>query len=68
MTEQHVTAGRIWALIRDRGEFEPAESAHIQTCGRCHEAATRFAEQARRAGFPITFTVPPLEFEQRKGA
>ena len=59
--DEHLTAERGWALIRDRGQLAPPELAHLHYCKICNEWLTLFASIARKAGFKIAFEIPPCD-------
>ena len=60
--DQHLTAGRAWGLIRDKGQFSPPELGHLHCCKVCNDWLSRFALAARNAGFDIKFMIPPCDF------
>src|SRR6185436_15275640 len=59
--DHHLTAGRAWSLIRDRGQLTLAEIGHLYTCQLCNDWLSKFVSTARRAGFPISFEIPPCD-------
>jgi len=56
--DQHLTAGRAWGLIRDKGQLTTPEIGHLHYCKICNDWLTKFTATARNAGFDITFTIP----------
>jgi predicted anti-sigma-YlaC factor YlaD len=59
--DHHLTAGRAWALIRDRGQFTLPEIGHLHYCTVCNNWLSKFATMARKAGFEIAFEIPPCD-------
>ena len=59
--DQHLTAGRAWSLIRDRGQLTMPEIGHLYYCKICNSWLTRFVQTARNAGFEISFEIPPCD-------
>jgi hypothetical protein len=65
MADEHLTPARGWSLIRDRGQLEQHEFAHLQYCRRCNEWLKTFTRFAQKAGFTITFQIPPYDDDPR---
>jgi hypothetical protein len=59
--DKHVTPERGLTLIRDRGRLTSAEYGHLMNCQVCNFWLTGLVAMARRAGFSITFEIPPCE-------
>jgi len=59
--DQHLTAGRAWGLIRDRGQLSLPEIGHLYYCKVCNEWLSKFSASARNAGFEINFEIPPCD-------
>lgn len=59
--DQHITAGRAWSLIRDKGQLNLPEIGHLHCCKVCNEWLTGFVAAARSSGFKISFEVPPCD-------
>jgi hypothetical protein len=59
--DAHLTPDRGWSLIRERKSLTPAEIGHLHYCKICNTWLTSFVVIARKAGFPISFEVPPLD-------
>jgi hypothetical protein len=59
--DQHMTAGRAWSLIRDKGQLTMPETGHLYYCKVCNGWLTGFVAAARSAGFKISFEVPPCD-------
>jgi predicted anti-sigma-YlaC factor YlaD len=64
--DRHLTAGRAWSLIRDRGQLTLPETGHLYYCSVCNDWLSRFAATARRAGFFITFEIPPCDSQRNE--
>jgi hypothetical protein len=58
--DAHLTPDRGWSLIRERKTLTLAEIGHLHYCKICNTWLTSFVTIARKAGFPISFEVPPL--------
>ena len=58
MSDEHLNPNRGWTLIRDGGQFTPAEITHLNTCEQCNEWLSLFIYLARKAGFRLDFEVP----------
>jgi hypothetical protein len=65
MLEKHLHPHRGWTLIRDGGVLTPEESAHLECCHSCNEWMVSFVSLARKAGFHISFVIPPYNLAQR---
>ena len=59
--DQHLDPERGLALIRDAGRLGPAEHAHLLRCCLCNGWLSGLVAMARKAGFKITFEVPPWD-------
>jgi hypothetical protein len=59
--DQHLTAGRAWSLIRDRGQLSLPETGHLYYCKVCNEWLSKFVATARNAGFEIMLVIPPCD-------
>jgi hypothetical protein len=59
--DTHLTAGRAWSLIRDRGQLSLPETGHLYYCKICNEWLNKFVKTARSAGFDITLEIPPCD-------
>ena len=59
--DTHLTAGRAWSLIRDRGQLTLPETGHLHYCKVCNEWLAKFVSTARSAGFEISFEIPPCD-------
>lgn len=59
--DTHLTAGRAWSLIRDRGQLALPEVGHLHYCTICNEWLTRFVRTARSAGFDVILEIPPCD-------
>jgi hypothetical protein len=59
--DHHLTAGRAWALIRDKGKLSLAETGHLYYCKVCNTWLSRFVAMARNAGFEIALEIPPCD-------
>jgi hypothetical protein len=55
----HVECRRGLALVLRGERLTAEESAHLEDCVRCNEWLTTFTGLARKAGFPISFRIPP---------
>src|SRR5436190_7489576 len=64
--DEHLTAERGWALIRDRGNLTLAEIGHLYQCRICNGWLASFASLAKKAGFPILFDIPEYEIQVDK--
>src|SRR5882672_5198752 len=62
--DQHLTAGRAWSLIRDKGQLAAPETGHLYYCKVCNDWLTNFAAAARNAGFDIKFEIPPCDSQR----
>jgi hypothetical protein len=68
MVDEHIHPHRGWALIRDGGAFTQIEFAHLEGCHACHDWLVTFVSLARKAGFHISFEIPPCKPSQRLDA
>jgi predicted anti-sigma-YlaC factor YlaD len=50
MPDEHVHPNRGWTLLRDAGEFTPAEINHLNNCRECTDWLALFADLAVNAG------------------
>jgi hypothetical protein len=56
---EHVSPERGWAIIRDDEKPAEAEVRHLLGCRTCNTWLTTFVNLARKAGFHVSFEVPP---------
>jgi hypothetical protein len=61
MVHEHIHPHRAWSLIRDGGLLTHEESDHLECCDACHNWLTTFVSLARKAGFHISFEIPPCK-------
>lgn len=58
VTNEHLTAGRAWALVRDNGKLDPVETLHLERCGACCDWLHGFVDMAKSAGFRLSIELP----------
>ncbi len=58
MANEHLTATRAWALIRDNGKLEPDETLHLDQCEACCDWFQGFHDMAKKAGFKLSMEIP----------
>jgi hypothetical protein len=63
--DEHVSLERGSGIIREGLRPTAAELGHLHYCRTCNEWLTSFAEIARKAGFNVTFKIPPCESPRR---
>jgi hypothetical protein len=61
MMDKHLNPHRGWALIRDGGALTQLEFTHLEDCHQCNDWLVTFVELARKAGFHISFEIPPCK-------
>ena len=66
--DRHLTAGRAWSLIRDRGQLSLPERGHLHYCVICNEWLARFVAAARSAGFVTYIEIPPCDSQRKQKA
>jgi hypothetical protein len=66
--DRHLTPGRAWSLIRDRGQLTLPETGHLYYCLACNDWLSRFVAIARCAGFVVTFEIPPCDCPRNRKA
>lgn len=59
--DKHLSPERGLTLIRDRGNLSPAEYGHLMQCRVCNAWLIGLVAMARKAGFTITFEIPPCD-------
>jgi predicted anti-sigma-YlaC factor YlaD len=59
--DEHISPDRGWLLIRDSGQLTEPEVGHLYCCSVCNDWITTFTRLARKAGFRISFDIPPCD-------
>jgi hypothetical protein len=65
---QHLPSRRGLALILHGERLTTTEIGHLEQCATCNEWLVTFTGLARKAGFPITFRIPPRPLRSAKHA
>jgi len=56
---EHLQSRRGLTLVLHHQDLTAMETLHLERCANCNEWLSTFTTLARRAGFPIAYTIPP---------